>query len=200
MNDSHSGQPGSVTRVPSATILALALLVAGARSDAQVTLDATVTPLGGSFRYDLTIQNQGAQELALVSLTDVPLNDDLIEPNLVVPPGFLGSYDSLLGFVDFLADTSPFTPGGTFGGFSFLSYAGPGAFFGEFEALTIEGDSLSGSVGLTVVPEAGTLGAAASLLGLLTGVTLLRRRRQRRGETPGMASGLPSSGRIPQAA
>ena len=64
-----------------------------------------------------------------------PLGDPLITPSLLTPVGFLASYDSGLGFVDFLADSDLFGAGTTKSGFSLQSSADGSVNFTIFEAL-----------------------------------------------------------------
>lgn len=153
-------------RVRSGALVAGALL--GATSlEAQVSVDTTVTPLAGTFRYDISVSNNALEDLAIVSITDAPLNDPFIGITLTTPVGFLGSYDSGLGFVDLLADTASFSVGATVGGFSFESLSGPASFFTQFEALGVTGNSFPGTLNVTIVPESGTVGAAGALLLLI---------------------------------
>ncbi|MFN0128514.1 MAG: hypothetical protein ACKV19_17715 [Verrucomicrobiales bacterium] len=153
-------------------------LTLGAPPVRAVVVDATVTQLSGSYLYEISIHNDETEELAFVSLVDGPLADPLIDSTLTTPVGFIGNYDSGLGFVDFLADTSSFLPGLTVDGFSFESLTGPeDGYFMSFEALDILGNPYSGSVNITVrgVPESGgTLMTSALVCAALA---FIRRRR-----------------------
>jgi len=133
---------------------------------ADIVVDANVTPRPGSFLYDITVTNNETDDLAIVSFSDAPENDPLIDPSLIVPIGFVGSYDGVLQFLDFLSDTSVFAAGSTVGGFQFESLSGPGQFFRRIEGLTVNGIPVSGFVQTTVVPEAGSMGAAAAFAGI----------------------------------
>lgn len=147
--------------------LIVCVALASSAVSAQTSVDILVTPLGGSFRYEVTIGNAGTDDLALVSLIDAPLGDPLIDPTLIAPAGFLASYDSGLGFVDFLEDSNSFAAGTSVGGFRFESLAGP-TYFTMFEALTILGTPEAGSTTITVIPEPSTLIlAACGLLALI---------------------------------
>jgi hypothetical protein len=129
-------------------------------------MDMVVTPLAGSFRYDVSITNDEVVDLALVTITDAPLADPLIDPTLTTPPGFLGSYDGGLGFVDFIEGaTDNFGAGTTVGGFSFESLSDTGVFFTMFSALSVDGDPFSGSINVrtNAVPETGGAWSLASL-------------------------------------
>lgn len=128
---------------------------------AAMVVEATVTSVAGFYHYDFLITNSGPDDVVLVSLTDAPLADPLIDASLTVPPGFVGSYDPGLGFVDFLEDTDLFAAGTSKGPFSFDSMAAPAAdSFSRFQALTTNGDQLTGCViingsciGPATVPE-----------------------------------------------
>jgi len=160
--------------LPTCLILALALTAQTARA---ITMNMTATDLGGSFRYDISINNNEVVDLAIVSIIDAPAGDPLIDPSLVAPAGFLASYDSGLGFVDFIEAAATFAAGSTVGGFSFESLAGPGAYFTTFEALSVLGESFRGSINVTMisVPETGSTLVMAGL-GFMA-LAFIRRRR-----------------------
>ena len=127
---------------------------------------------GGPFHYEFSIENSGPEEFAILSL-NAPTFDPLIAASLVVPMGFLGSYDSGLGIVDFLEDTALFSVGPKLSGFGFDSAAGPvSSFFDVFTALDSNGNELTGQV--AHIPEPTTLA-----LIVLGGVVLTRVRGQR---------------------
>jgi hypothetical protein len=157
-------KPGTVRRCAAQAGLIASCLVAGLSFNlhAQLSVEAIVTPLNGSFQYDITVSNNGFEDVAIVSFTDAPLFDPLIGPSLIAPAGFLGSYDPGLGFVDLLADTGIFGMGTSVGGFSFQSLAPPGVNFTAFQALGVNGTSFSGS---TVIPETHTSLAAVGVVG-----------------------------------
>lgn len=142
---------------------------------AELAVGLFYTDLGeGVFRYDVSIENSGLEAIAIVSLTEAPLNDPFIGSTLATPAGFLGSYDSNLGIIDFLEGTSLFAPGTTTDGFSFESTASPfDNFFQNFEAFTINGGMMAGNI--QVVPEPS--GALLLVLGL---ALWLQRRKQTR--------------------
>ncbi|OHB74976.1 MAG: hypothetical protein A2W31_11925 [Planctomycetes bacterium RBG_16_64_10] len=141
----------------------LLLMIAVPASRASLLVEATVTPLVGSFQYDFSIENTGPDDVVIVSIVDAPLADPIIDPTLVTPVGFFGSYDSGLGVVDFLEDTELFAAGTTTGGFSFQSLSGPSNSFTVFEALTPLGGFITGSVNQTVVPEPAALTICCAL-------------------------------------
>lgn len=145
-------------------------------SHATLFVDLSAVSLGGgTYQYDVSVSNNGPDDLAIVSLTDAPLGDGLIASSLTAPAFFSTSYDSVLGFVDFLADVS-FAAGTTVSGFSFLSAAAPSGSFTSFEALTIQGDLLSGQVRYPSmnVPDTGS-----SLVALSFGLAALRIARRK---------------------
>jgi hypothetical protein len=164
-------------RVHLATLLWMFLLVSST-ARASVLVEATVTPLVGSFLYEISIENATVEDLAIVSISDAPIGDPLIGPSLVVPVGFLASYDGGLGFVDFVADTSDFFAGTTTSGFRFESLSGPGIYFSTFEALSVNGNAYSGLISVRgEVPEPASLMIWAGLS--LVAVGCLRGRRKR---------------------
>jgi hypothetical protein len=153
----------SYIRPLAATWIALGSTTAGA----TLLVSADVLPVDDAFRWEITIENQGPDDVAIVSLFGAPLGDPLIDASLATPPGFFASYDDGLGIVDFLEDTALFAVGQALAGFVFLSEVGvePGA-FARFEALTVNGDPEAGDVSVRLVPEPHTallvvLGAAA---------------------------------------
>jgi hypothetical protein len=146
-------------------VAALCLISLLTRAD--VFVDATVSPIGGgAYHYEFAVSNTGPEDALVVALNDAPPGDLMIKPSLVAPAGFLSSYDSGIGFVDFLADTDLFATGTTVSGFSFDSLGSPPTYLTTFEGLTINGNSFSGRI--RYVPEAGnTLILAGISLGAL---------------------------------
>jgi hypothetical protein len=144
----------------------IALLAVSRSPAAVVDFELVITPLGGSFQYDATIRNNSPLDLTLVSIVDAPPGDPLIDPSLTTPAGFIGLYDSGLGIVDFLEVTSTFPVGVTVSGFQFISSSLPPAFFTTFEALDINGDSISGSITIVNAPPNGTVDDSGSTLAL----------------------------------
>lgn len=161
-------------------VLALSLIGMLRVSSATLLVEATVTANAGAFHYEVAITNNTPDDVILVSLIDAPSNDPLISSSVTTPAGFLGSYDPLFGIVDFLADLDVFGAGTTVSGLSFDSMSGPLAgFFTLFEALTEQGELLSGEVRLQtqVVPEPATIVLFAIGLG---GLIFMRQRRCQR--------------------
>lgn len=132
------------------SILALALLTAPIVSAVPI-VDMTVTPLGGSFRYEISVNNTSAEDVILVTITDAPIGDALITATLTAPTGFLASYDSGLGFVDLIEFTALFAAGTTVSGFSFESLSSPASHFSAFEGFEADLDFFSGNINRTIV-------------------------------------------------
>ncbi len=159
--------------VPKRLSLAAAGLLAalhGAPASATLMVDAAVTPLGGSFLYELTVDNASADDFSVITL-DAPIADPLIDPSLTAPSGFLALYDSVLGLVDLVEDAAFFAAGSVVSGFSFESGAGPGdGFFTTFLALTTLGEIVPGDVTISVARAVSEPGLAALLA---TGLVLM---------------------------
>jgi hypothetical protein len=148
---------------------------------ALVDLEMLVTPLGGSYQYDVTIRNNSLVDLTLVSIVNAPIGDPLINPSLIAPAGFVALYDSGLGIIDFLEGASVFGVGQTIGGFRFVSSVLPGPSLTLFEALDVNGGSFSGSITSTVVPggsvpDSGSTVMLAAFAFVMTALGHARRR------------------------
>jgi hypothetical protein len=155
--------------------MVFSILTMSGAVEAALIVEATVSSIGGgAFHYDFSITNSGPEDVVLVTL-NAPLGDPLIDPSLVFPAGFFASYDSGLGFVDFLEDTDLFGAGTTKSGFGFDSGSGPSGFFDVFTALTTQGDTLIGQVQQNVIPEPGTVALLALGLGVF-GLMVVRRK------------------------
>lgn len=136
---------------------------------------------GGVFRYAFTIQNQGPLDVAIVSLSDAPIADPIIDGSLAWPAGFFASYDSGLGFLDFLEDTTPFMPGLPVSGFSLDSGSPPFTAFLSFESIDVNGGIMTGTATMRVIDGDGTgvipePGRAPLGLASLLACLLVRRR------------------------
>ena len=154
-------------KVPCAIALVAGTTLAWGIARAAIIVDATITPMGGGvFHYEISITNNEAEDVVLVTITDAPLADPLIDPTLTVPAGFLGNYDDGLGFVDFIADTVDFTVGSTISGFSFDSLGSPPTYFTQFQALSVNGTQFEGDITSTVVQVPEPAGLALLALGL----------------------------------
>ena len=152
-------------------ILAGMWLSQAARAD--LMLSPSITSSNGVYTYDYSIWNNTSSDLALVNLY-VPVGVDQIM-NLMTPAGFLGAYDSGLGIVTFLSDTSTITSDFHGDGFSFQSNDAPGTI--STSALTINGQTLQGTT-TGPVPEPGSLAMLAGVGSVLAG-SCLRSRSKR---------------------
>jgi hypothetical protein len=158
--------------------VALCVLMASGVSHASLMVDATVAPIGGGlFHYEFSITNTSFVDLLFVTITDAPLGDGLITSTRTAPGGFKTEYDSGLGLIDFLADTTPEFPIGTTSGFSFDSAFGPVGNFTTFEAFTLASfpsPEVAGNVQTNVIPEPGTIAMLA--IGLCVFALVARRK------------------------
>ena len=162
---------------------ALLVLLPAPAVHGGVLVTGTVTPLGGSYRYEASVHNPDLEDYFLVSFTDAPLADPLIDASLTTPAGFVGNYDEGLGVVDLLSDVESFAPGTTSGPFSFESLGDPTQAFASVESYFLNPatqtiDTVPGTVRWTVVPEPAATGVAMAV-GLLGGLTVLRTRSPR---------------------
>lgn len=164
-------------------------------AEATLTVEATVTPLAGSFLYEYSIANSGPDDVVLVSIVDAPLGDPLIDPTLTAPVGYLASYDDGLGIVDFLEDTGLFAIGTATSGFSFESLAAPApGVLRSFEAFEFDGDFLAGDVQTTIIPEPSTLAGVAGMCGVCAALWAGGRLSPRRSAAPVLCCSLSSRG------
>lgn len=153
------------------------MLASSVPAQAALILDATITGPSPHFHYEYSVENTGPEEIVIVSIVGVPLGDPDIGPSLTAPAGFLASYDSGLGIVDFLADAGLFAAGTTVSGFSFDSFAPPGAV--TFTALGSLGETFAGA---TEGPVGAAIPEPVSGLLLGLGLGLLARRTGRPGD------------------
>lgn len=143
MSSSHN----LVARLFAGALLSLLPTLASA---ATVTVVSSVTPNGSLYHYDYSIANGTANDAFLLDLS-VPANPSAIT-DLVAPAGFKAAFDSGLGLVSFLEDTSMFTST-ALDGFSFDSSFGPGP--GSFTASLLDSSSNIYTVaGSVMVPTA----------------------------------------------
>ena len=144
-------------------------VLAARHASAQVTVNPAISTAAGVSTFDYTIDNGTANDLAIVSIAVPALPGAVFD--LVTPAGFLASFDSGTGFVDFLADSSSFSAGSSLSGFKYSSTFEPGQ--STFSALDVLGSPFSGPTVAAAVPEPG----AAAWLGLLglTGLTGIAR-------------------------
>ncbi|HUF61477.1 MAG TPA: PEP-CTERM sorting domain-containing protein [Verrucomicrobiales bacterium] len=141
---------------------------------AAVMVEGTVIPLGGgAFSYSYAVTNTEAEALSIVSIFG-PLGDALIQATLQAPLGFAAFYDDGFGIVDLFEDVSAFEPFTTTGDFTFHSMTGPGDEFATFEALTVEGNFISGDVVNRLIPEPSV--TLLAFLGVCATLALRRRK------------------------
>ena len=128
------------------------------------------------YHYAYTVTNNTPDDLFDLTIHVAP-GVGMVQ-NLTAPAGFMTSYDSGLGLVDFLEDTSNFTAT-PLSGFAFDSPLAPQQ--STFDANLTDGNgnisTLSGPVlaPLAAVPEPGTL--ALALLAAPSLILIARRRR-----------------------
>ena len=108
---------------------------------ADVVVEAQVTAVGGEFLYSYMVTNNTDMELVIITI-EVP-SDPTAVMNLSAPTGFSASFDSGLGVVDFVMDTSMFSGMSTVGSFTFESPFGAGS--ANFTALDMDGVELTGT-------------------------------------------------------
>jgi len=145
---------------------------------AQVVVAPTVTPIAGGFEYAYTITNNTPDDAFIV---DIPVPaDPLAITDLTAPSGFTAAFDSGLGLVSFLEDTSFFTSTPQ-SGFFFDSPDAPGSV--TFQATVLNLDTglytVSGPT-MAPVPEPAYL--SLCLLPVFAWM-LIRRRYRLRSET-----------------
>ncbi len=149
----------SLLRKSGAWRLAVAAVVtAAAATAASVTVNPTVTPISGGYNYSYTISETITDATTDdVFLIDIPVAPDpAAVTNLMAPAGFTTAFDSGLGLVSFLENTSFFssTPEG---GFSFDSTYKPGTVTFEASVLSTANANIYTVSGLTTsaapVPE-----------------------------------------------
>lgn len=115
----------------------------------QVSISVEVTSAGGGqFHYVYTVTNTSPADLAIVSLV-VPADTSAVT-GPTAPAGFRVSFDSGLGFLDFIEATLSFAPGLTVTSFTFNSPLSPGP--SEFTALSVNGATITGSTTAPVKP------------------------------------------------
>ena len=156
-------------------ILSLALGVS-ATANAALAVNLEPTLLGGGvFQYEVSVSNTGPRDVVIVTITDAPTADALIESSLTAPAGFGALYTSDFGFIDLFEGTELFGAGTTHGGFTFQSSASAATGFTSFEAFDVDANFISGST--TVVP------VPAGILLALSGLAVLARIGARRSTT-----------------
>ena len=170
VNFGKSGRLSGVVAAPIMLCLGCAVL-------AQVpTVTPMVTFSGGLYHYNYSITNNSSNDLFDVSL-HVQAGPGIIL-NLSAPVGYQSAYDSGLGLVDFLEDSSTFATGTPVSGFTFDSRLQPGR--NQIDGFTFDGANIitNSFTGTTVVPEPGTF----ALLGatVTAGAMAMRRMKSRK--------------------
>lgn len=165
----------SAPRLSALPVAAALLGLAPIATEAGVLISGTVLPLGGSYRYEFSVENTDPADYLVVSFTDAPLADPLIGLSLAAPAGFLTSYDSGLGFLDLVGDLELFAAGATRGIFAFESLAPPHQAFMAVVSLDDTLTEVSGEARWQVIPEPAAVGTVLGL-GLLV-VGFLRHRK-----------------------
>jgi hypothetical protein len=138
-----------------------------------ITVTPSVTTAGSLFHYSYTVTNGTGNDMAVLDIAVIPGAGTI--QGLATPSGFVSAYDSVLGLVSFLEDSSFFGPSPV-SGFTFNSRFGPGSttFTGTFtDGSTLTGATTGPVAALTAVPEPGT---PALLAGALAAVFFWRRR------------------------
>ena len=132
--------------IHSTLLLLLASSIAGATT---VTVTPTVTHVGSLYKYAYSIVNDTPDDSFLIDIP-VPKDPDAVL-DLTAPAGFETAFDSGLGLVSFLENTSMFgsTPAA---GFSFESPDAPGAVDFDATLLSSSSGSLYTLAGPTVAP------------------------------------------------
>lgn len=141
-------------------------------AQAELSIVANVSETAGLYSYSYQIDNFTAEDVSIVTLAGFAPSADAVQ-NLVAPEGYLALFDSGLGLFSFLEGTQFFAAGTSVGGFSFQSLYGPES--GTFEAITVDGNTLTGlaTVPATAIPEP----SSSALIGaVLVGFFALRRR------------------------
>jgi hypothetical protein len=160
-----------------AMMAVLLVLITAETVQAQVVVSPTVTPNGNLFHYDYSVTNNTGNDLLLVDVQ--VLTDPLTIQNLMAPSGFQIAYDSGLGLLTFLEDSSLFGTAPV-SGFTFDSSVKPS--FTTFAGLVLDGNGgfihVSGNT-LGPVPEPGSLTLLCALGS--GGIVWIRRRKREQG-------------------
>jgi hypothetical protein len=151
-----------------ATAVALVCFTSTLAMAGSITVTPTITAMAGIFHYDYSIANTTPNDVFLIDIP-VPPSATAIQ-NLTAPAGFVSAFDSGLGLVSFLENTSLF---GSIpmGGFAFDSALAPGmaTFQASFVNSTGGIETFSGAT-MAPVPEPGSMGLLAmSMLALMLG-------------------------------
>ena len=156
-------------------VSATCLLILPGIAHAQVSAPV-VTLLGnGLYHYDYSITNTSADDLFDVDIQVMPGAG--VVTNVSAPVGFMTAYDSGLGLVSYLEDTSLFTAA-PLSGFTYDSGLAPmtSTFNANFAPLAGGITTTTGST-VAAVPEPGSIALFASM-GAVAGFAARRKRRK----------------------
>ena len=165
---------------------AASFLVFPSIAHAQMIAPSVSLAGNGVYHYNYTITNTSADDLFDVSIHVQPGADQVF--SLGAPVGFTVAYDSGLGLVDFVEDTSTFVNGTPISGFTYDSLLAPAISTFDANFAPVSGGIVTtsgftnaavGSTGISAVPE----GNGFSLLysGIFTvGAVALKRKYRRK--------------------
>ncbi len=157
-------------------LMALLMATTVFAAAAEVVVAPTVTPISGGFEYAYTITNNTPDDSFLV---DIPVPaDPLAITNLTAPSGFKAAFDSGLGLVSFLEDTSFFTSTPQ-SGFFFDRPEGPGQVTFQATVVNLDSGDLYTVSGATTAPVPEPAYLALSFLPVFAWMMIRRRDRHR---------------------
>ena len=162
-------------RFASFGLLAVIAGIAFASSaQAQLIVTPTITPIGSQFHYNYSVTNNTPNDIFDVDVSVRPGAGVLT--NLVAPTGFQIAYDSGLGLVSFLEDTSTFSSSPTTG-VMFDSYLPPRTtpFAGNYLDSNFNIQTTTGFTQGANVPEPGLLTLVSGFA--VAGALIIRRRK-----------------------
>ncbi len=165
-------------------LAAAALIAVAGASATTVTVSPSVTKIPGGYNYSYTISETiTAATGDDVFLIDIPVvADPSAVTDLTAPAGFTTAFDSGLGLVSFLEDTSSFdsTP---LGGFSFDSPFSPGTVAFDASVLSSTTGDIYDVSGVTTSPAPSPEPSYAFLFVCLAPAILLYRQVRRTSQT-----------------
>lgn len=138
-------------RIKARCLYSAVLLMLGSSlgSAATVTVSATVTTSGDLYKYAYSIANYTPDDSFLIDIPVPKYSDAVVD--LTAPAGFESAFDSGLGLVSFVENTSMFGPTPTTG-FSFESPDAPGSVKFDATLLSSSTGSLYTIAGPTTAP------------------------------------------------
>jgi hypothetical protein len=139
----------------------------------SVVVTPTVTSIAGGYEYSYTITNNTPDDPFVI---DIPVPADPAAVfDLTVPSGFKSAFDSGLGLVSFVEDSSYFTSTPQ-SGFSFDSPVAPGSVMFQATVLSSSTASLYTISGPTLAPVPEPAYLSLSLLAGFVGLLIYRRK------------------------